>query len=108
MWCNDPSAVLVLGEGSTVCPRLHQEPFQECHVNLSYFRDVRNPQESKPFAGLVWLFSLCPASVASPAPGSLLQDTKTSSVSVPRARFLGEAELGVRTGTKALTAPDEG
>lgn len=54
-----PSAVLVLRESSIACPWLYRELFQECHVNLSYFRDVRNPQESKPFAGLAWLLSLC-------------------------------------------------
>lgn len=53
------SAVLVLGESSSVCPWLYGQLFQECHVNLSYFRAVRNPQESKPFAGPAWLFSLC-------------------------------------------------
>lgn len=54
-----PSAVLVLRDSSSICPWLYRELFQECRVNLSYFRDVRNPQESKPFAGLAWLLSLC-------------------------------------------------
>lgn len=56
-----PSAVSVLGESSSVCPWLHQELFQECHVNLAYFRDVRNPQESKPFAGWPGCSLLCVA-----------------------------------------------
>lgn len=97
-----PSAVSVLGESSSVCPWLHQELFQECHVNLAYFRDVRNPQESKPFAGWPGCSLVCcwgsSAFVPSPVPGALLQDTKTSSTFVPRARILGETELNVSAG----------
>lgn len=46
-----PSAMLVLGESHSICPWPYRELFQEYHVNSSYFRDIRNPQESKTFAG---------------------------------------------------------
>lgn len=60
-WAVTPSAVSVLGDSSSVCPWQHQELFQECHVNLAYFRDVRNPQESKPFAGWPGYSPVCAA-----------------------------------------------
>lgn len=93
------SAVLVLRKSSSVCPWLRWELFQECHVNLPYFRDVRNPWELKPLAGAAWLLSLCTVrEVLPPLSPLLLQDTKTGSTSVPGARFLGKAGLRANAG----------
>lgn len=97
-----PSAVLVLGESSSGCPWLYWELFQECHVNLSYFRDARNPQESKPFAGPVWLLSQCTAGEVLPL--SALPHRGPCSRTPKLAahlcwdRFSGEAELSVNAG----------
>lgn len=112
-----PAAVFVLGDSSRVCPWLRRELFQESHVNLSYFRDVRNPQESKPFAGLAWVPSPRAAGELLPLSPLLQQgpSSGTPKLAAHLCRVPGFWDrqssvrmLGVRTGTKALTAPDKG
>lgn len=74
------SAVLVLREHLSLAAAGRWELFERWHGNTSYFRDVRNPRESKPFAGPAWLLSLCAVSEVLPlspfSSGPLLRATK--------------------------------
>lgn len=94
-----PSAVLVLGEHLSLAAAGRWELFEGWHGNTSYFRDVRNPWESKPFAGPAWLHSLRAVTEVLPlSPPPALGPCSGPPKFVPRAGFCGEAEQGVRAG----------
>lgn len=110
-----PSAVSVLRESSSVCPWLHQELFQECHVNLSYFRDVRNPQESKPFARWPGCSPLCAAGEVLPLfsvlyEGPCSRTPKLAAHLCQEPGFWGRQSSmqvqDMKKDTEGLTAPD--